>query len=332
MERQGVGLVMWEKIVSKFFSAIDVIWALLREFKIYTLNKISSANIKVKKALPIFRVWSFLVVEFLSILKRFLFCSIYGFLVMAVAFYLFSYFSFEVKPLNLEGLFVWMSELGERAKISIMTSLLTIIGFLIAFSAVTANRKAQFLSDLKMAAHEDVDNFTSEYTAAINICTSYLIGFNRVRDRIDLGAHAEEVVQLIGLCTGEVEAFTKARNSLISMSVNVHSLTAKHAVVLLSTRGLQAKLDIGINELKKLPRALELPLPYFSEGDTIQTFVDLFDGVDIKATELELAEISKVFNFSVGSVKGSLLKHGVPLNLWALLYLYKERKELINKY
>ena len=67
-----------------------------------------------------------------------------------------------VQPYSAHELILWVHELPENYKTTAFSSILTIVGFLIAFSVGATQQRQQFISQMKIEVASDIEVFFNE--------------------------------------------------------------------------------------------------------------------------------------------------------------------------
>jgi hypothetical protein len=126
-------------------------------------NAEAMSNLNLLRRLPSsFVSWLFFCVVPLTLIFRFLIGNVFGLLITSVLLYFGTSIFGESKPFNFAQLILWIDGLPIDSKTSAVASVLTIVGFLIAFQTATASWKAEALANLKSHVAAEIEQFFSE--------------------------------------------------------------------------------------------------------------------------------------------------------------------------
>lgn len=268
----------------------------------------------------------------LAFLYRFFFGSLFGILISCYALYVFSESLFGAKPFNFDELIMWISDQEETTKAALMSSMVTVLGFLIAFAAATATWKSQLLANIKVQAANEMEVFFAECSKLAGECSIYATALVDAVDKIQKNCSIQEAAFLSHYNRDQGQGFIHNRERLVALGMEVHRLKGKYYNILLSAPGLLAGLDSAISVLHNIIEKLWITVPFHIQGDenTVQTFVNQVNVVDCIALKETVDANFLELNFSSGHVRGNLLSTVVGFNFWTLFYLYKERKNLTS--
>jgi len=82
-----------------------------------------------------------------------------GILILSIILYNFSYSLGFGQPYNFSELMLWLDQLSENSKTAVLTSIITITGFLIAFSINSTIQKQHLMSQMRVEASNDIEVF-----------------------------------------------------------------------------------------------------------------------------------------------------------------------------
>lgn len=121
----------------------------------------------------------------LSFVARFLTGNLYGILILLLIGYFTLEPLFDITPLTLDQLILLFDRFDSNGKALLLSSSLTVVGFLIAFSVATKSWKQQTQASLRLQAASDINstyNRISTYIVDINIFANNLL---RLADKIN---------------------------------------------------------------------------------------------------------------------------------------------------
>jgi hypothetical protein len=265
-------------------------------------------------------------------LYRFFFANLYGILFTTMGLYYGSNYIFDVEPFGVNDGIIWLSNQSETAITSILSALITIIGFLIAYATATSNWRGQLLAELKLQAADDIESFfslASKITTDCKIFAEYLIEslheYNSTQSFQDLEFTILHIAN-------QRDKFIQNRQQLVAMGIESYRFQGKYANILALNPNLMHDMLTAINCLNNITEKIWFSVPYLS-NPTQQNFKMLFEQINENECKdfCETVEInSQQLHFTFGGVRGHLLSTVVPLNVWSIYHLYKSRRDVHN--
>lgn len=261
-------------------------------------------------------------------LYRFFFGNIYGIFALSWLVYFNSETWLGVKPLNFDGLMEWIVIQSETTKAALLGSIITVIGFLIAYATATANWKSQLLANLKVQASGEIEVFFAECSKLATGCGIYANALVEAVNEIQKGCPSDKAEFLAFYNREQGQLFLQRKERLVSLGIEVHRLHGKYSTLLLSAPGLKSGLDSAITALEKITNRLWIHVPYHIQNDSIpvQTFLNQVNVTECISLKNAVDENHGELNFSSGGVRGNLMSTVVGFNFWMLYYLFKDRK------
>ncbi|MFM4972062.1 hypothetical protein ACEUCG_11040 [Aeromonas veronii] len=104
----------------------------------------------------------YLFITFFYILQFFI-GNIYGIFILVLFLYFEADELFSITPYTPEQLLLWFSSQSESTITALLSTIITVIGFMLTYATATANWKGQLLANLKLQAAGELDVFFSEY-------------------------------------------------------------------------------------------------------------------------------------------------------------------------
>lgn len=261
-------------------------------------------------------------------LYSFFFGNIYGIFAISWVVYFSSESLFGITPLSFDGLMEWVVTQSEPTKAALLGSIITVIGFMIAYATATANWKSQLLANLKVQAAGEIEVFFAECSKLATDCAIYAEALVKAINKIQKGCSADEAEFLTHYNRDQGQLFLQRRDRLISLGIEVHRFHGKYGTLLLTAPGLKAGLDLATNALERITDNLWIHVPYHIQNDQnpIQTFLNQVNVTECVTLKNAVDENHGELNFSSGGVRGNLMSTVVGFNFWMLYYLYKDRK------
>jgi hypothetical protein len=231
------------------------------------------------------------------------------------------------QPFTAHDLISWLYELPEGYKTTVFTSLLTIVGFLIAFSIGSTQQKQQFLTQMKLEVASDIEEFFNEASRKstdAKIYAEYLLKIAGIiekrEDQNSIDYHLYNVVN-------ETHKFLQAREILKSKSVEVHRFQGKYSLVLASTWGVTKQLDMAINAFIEITERMWFPTPlFFQETPNKETvFMNHIDKAKCQ-NFIDIYEKNySIMNSTTGGLRGRLLSPITGMNFSFIMALLKSK-------
>ena len=277
-----------------------------------------------KLSVPLF--YAFITLMYLI---RFFVGNIYGIFLLALFIYLKADVLFGVVPYNSEQLMSWLVSQSESTKTALLSSFITVVGFMLAYATATANWKGQLLANLKLQAAGELDVFFSEYSKLASDCGIYASALVEAVDKIQKGCSLDEAIFLAGYNRDQGQIFIQNRQRLTAMGIDVHGFQGRYSTLLLSAPGLKSSLDAATAAVSSINDRLWINIPFHIQGDqnVVQSFVNQVNVVDCLALKSAVDNYHGELNFSAGSVRGNLMSTVVGFNIWTIYYLFHQSKD-----
>jgi len=144
-----------------------------------------------KLSVPLF--YAFITLMYLI---RFFVGNIYGIFLLVLFVYLRADDLLGVAPYNAEQLIFWLVSQSESTKNALLSSSITVLGFMLAYATATANWKGQLLANLKLQAAGELDVFFAEYSKLATDCKIYASALIEAVDKIQKKCTLEEAIFL----------------------------------------------------------------------------------------------------------------------------------------
>lgn len=277
---------------------------------------------------PQFSVPIFYILITTGYLYQFLFGNIYGVFALSWLVYFNCESWFGITPLDFGGLMEWIVIQNESTKAAILSSTITVIGFLVAYATATANWKSQLLAQLKVQASGEIEVFFAECSKLATDCGIYANALVAGVNEIQKGCPSERAEFLAYYNREQSQLFLQRRERLISLGIEVHRLHGKYSTLLLSAPGLKSGLNFATKALKNITDTLWIQVPYHIQNDEIpvQTFLNQVNVTECILLKTAVDENHGELSFSSGGMRGNLMSTVVGFNFWMMYYLFKDRK------
>jgi hypothetical protein len=274
-----------------------------------------------KISVPLF--YAFITLMYLI---RFLVGNTYGIFLLALFIYYRADELFGISPYTFDQLALWLVSQSESTKTALLSSFITVIGFMLAYATATANWKGQLLANLKLQAAGELDVFFSEYSKLATDCEIYASSLTEAVDKIQKNCTLDKAVFLASYNRDQGKIFIQKRQRLIAMGVDVHSFQGRYSTLFLSAPNLKSSLDAAITAVTNINDKLWINVPFHIKGDenVVQTFVNQVNVADCFALKSAVDAHHDELNFSSGVVRGNLMSTVIGFNIWTMYNLYRQ--------
>ena len=263
---------------------------------------------------------------------RFLVGTILGVFFLSALLYWAMWTTGEPKPFTLSQLVLWIDGIPSESKTAIVTSVLTVLGFLIAFHTATVNWKAEAVAHLKAKVADEIEAF---FTEASRLTTDAEIYARSLVEAVNFfqshGATTEAVFK-IQRTVEKTSAFLAARDRLSAMSVEVHSIAGRHYSVLSTVWGAMKALEDCAAMFAQITQLMWVRVPIIQAelSNPIAQFVS-----QVNVTEcVNFVDCCRANSGSIsgatGGVRGALLAPLVGFNLASRMSLSGKRAIFIE--
>ena len=158
-------------------------------------------------------------------------------LVLSILLYYFSFSLGIAKPYNFSELMLWLDQLPENSKTTVLTSIITISGFLIAFNINAESQRRQLMSQMRIEACNDIEEFFNKVSRNItsaDIYAKYLIKItnyiNNDADEDTIRFHLKNIIE-------ETQRYHYLRQEIQEQAVEVHRFQGKYSIIFASSWG-----------------------------------------------------------------------------------------------
>lgn len=236
------------------------------------------------------------------------------------------------QPYSAHELLLWIDQLPDNYKTTTFGSLLTIVGFLIAFRVGSAQQKQQFISQMKIDVASDVEEFFNEASRKatdIEVYAKYLL---EIASIIEEGKDHDSIEFHMYNIANETSKFIQAREILKYKSVEVHRFKGKYSIILASSWGVISQLDKAIQAFNNITDAMWLPSPLINPNTPNK------EGVFMRQISIEKCQTYidtykdnyLIMNSTTGGLRGRLLAPITGMNFSFILSLLKLKIEKKN--
>ena len=252
---------------------------------------------------------------------------LYGIFVLSIILYYSAHYIGLSQPFTAHELIMWIDNLPENYKTTVFTSLLTIVGFLIAFSIGSTHQKQQFITQMKLEVASDIEEFFNEASRKSTDAKIYAEYLLKIADIIENREDKNSIDFHLFNVVSETTKFLQTREVLKSKSVEVHRLLGKYSLILSSTWGVTKQLDKAINAFIAITNAIWFPTPLLSSEvpNKKAIFMKYIDKAKCKRFIDTYEENYSTMNSATGGLRGRLIAPITGMNLSFVMAVLKSK-------
>ncbi len=204
----------------------------------------------------------FLLSLYIRIIFLFFTANIYGIFILLVVLYLTYSHLTGVKPLNHKELIIWISEQSETMKALFLSSLMTIVGFVIAFQSATKNWKDQIVANMGVQASDEIDMIYARITELIESIKIYsdlnLDELNKIKNGEDPIKIKDNIVFILS----KTDKFISERQELTLLRTKALQLRSRYSQILSLTPNANDLLVKINDKVIKVSKKMWIVVPY----------------------------------------------------------------------
>lgn len=287
---------------------------------IYPFFKILPPSISIKL---------FYAVVVLGLFYRFIFQSVYGVLLVTLVIYWYAALITGVKPYSFSELTYWVLMLDREYKVALITSLVTITGFAIAFHTATINWRNQMRAQIMLQVSGEVENFFATVSSSITTAELYIEALVDAVNNIQKGASVRDAEFLVDYNHSQQQQFLDARSLLSEASVEVHRLISRNYNSLVSNWGALSAAQRSATALAEVSQKMwvNVPIVDINDPQRIQAFINQINVSECEEFIRTCKRCQGVMNGLTGGVRGQLQSSVLGFNLPMFSDLITKRKE-----
>lgn len=276
--------------------------------------------------------WIIYAVAPVQLLLKYLVGTVYGAFLFSVLLYWAMSIAGESKPFTSDELLIWIDGLDNDTKTAIATSVITILGFLVAFHTATHNWKAQAVTNLKINIAAGIGLF---YGEALGLVVDAKIHAQSLLDAANLIKTEGATTRAAFRVERALELnsrFLEKRERLSAMAVEVHSILGRDYSLLATIWGATKALEDCASAFSEITQKMWVPIPSIQANfpNPLEQFVRQVD-VQQYSEFIECCERNYGFiSSTMGGVRGSLLAPLIGLNLPGLLNFFERRTKIVE--
>lgn len=249
-------------------------------------------------------------------LFRFFVGNLYGIFMLMIFLYYSSPFIINVQPLNGYELILWIDVQSSSTKGLLLSSMLTIVGFTIAFAAATSSWRRQLQANLRVEAAQEVDLTYARITELISSIKIYAETLLRVNNDIKENKSELDIFSGIQFVLSQTQKFLNERQELSVLHIRSYQLAGHHANVFLAS-GKTFNIIQLINQSVAVVADkmwILYPVVDINSPDYVQIFLRCIDEERLKALSTECEKSHQYVSGMAGFVKGQVTAPLTELN------------------
>lgn len=263
-----------------------------------------------------------------GLIFRFLIGNPYGILILLILLYLLLPKFTQITPFSFNELLVFIIDLSPQYKIAIVTSILTIIGFLIAFQIATSSWKQQMLTNLKLEAAKDINITYSRVTELITAIRIFVDLNLDLINKIKNNVPEIEIVSDMNFINSKHVEFLSNRDELSKLHIQSYQFYSRYSNVLAGTWNSFKQLESVNESLRLVAERMWILIPQISGDDPNykETYLKYSDVNKLKHLSEQCNESHGYIAAVTGNISGKLTAPLFQLNLSSLVTIFQKSK------
>lgn len=245
----------------------------------------------------------------LAVLQRALLGTMQGALFCSVSLYWYMEVFGEAKPLSTSQLVLWLAELSVESKTGLATSLITVVGFVVAFRTATLNWKEQTRTTLRIAIADEIERFFDEVARRTIDAQLYAEAVVAEVTRIQASRLNPTASGVIDLLIQDGPKFRENRQRLVSLSIEVHRLGSKHYTLLAPLGGVLKALEDCVTSFRQITTEMWVQVPTITPDhpNPHTSFIDQIDVAKWNSFAACCERNYHIIDGLIGGIRGALL-------------------------
>lgn len=266
------------------------------------------------------------------LLFRFLIGTVWGVLFLSTLLYWMSWFVGNPKPLTPGQLLLWIDGLPTESKTAVATSLLTVLGFLVAFHSAALNWKAEAVARLKAHVAGEIELF---FTEASRLTTDAQIYVRSLVEAVNLlqsqGPTVESMFK-IQRTLEQLPKFLGIRDRLSAMSVEVHGIAGRHYTLLSTVWGATKVLEESAVAFAEITKKMWIHLPNIKNfhPDSVAEYLRQINMSECAEFIVCCEKNCDFINGITGGLRGLLIAPIVGVNFSSIRSLSGKRSAMVD--
>lgn len=140
-------------------------------------------------------------------------------------------------------LMIWLSIQNPEIIASIVSTIITVLGFLIAYSSGVATWKKQQYFSLQQDLYKDIDKFFSKFSSLLTDCKIFINFTIELKENIDNNQETQRSKFMLGYMHKKFEEWIANQEKLTLMQSEYSDLTIKHSPIIISNYFTSMHID-----------------------------------------------------------------------------------------
>lgn len=258
--------------------------------------------------------------------------NIHGiFILLSTIYFLVPIFT-DIKFLTFSELILILDSTPDNFKYFITSSMLTIIGFLIAFQSATKNWKDQLQANMRLDASRDIDHTYNRVTYLINQIKIYADQFIKLGTKLESHGITNETFFEIVYFSQQGQKFIQDRNELSNINISIQSMYGRYATILLSHKNTLKNLHLANKHISSVTDKMWILIPSINpQSNTLdKDFLRYYDHNQLKSLSKQCETSSQAISGLAGSVTGQLNSKIMDFNFWFVFSFIKLAPHFID--
>lgn len=251
---------------------------------------------------------------------KFLFGTLVGVLFSSWMLYLALPHLTGIEPWGNRQLLLWVDELGNDAKIGLVSSLVTVLGFFVALHTAMHSWQRQTAATMRIAAADSIDRVIAEVNALLLQIQLFTEATAREVARVRERKLPPEGESILSVLSEDVVTFRANRQRLLQLEQELIALPSRYSVLFLPLSGMQAALEAVEEQVGAITKQVWLSAPAggTSSPSHRKDLVELIDPTKYKALSEACEAARDEIAGLQGGLRGALLSPIVEFNAVAV--------------
>ena len=274
------------------------------------------------------RKYLLLVYIISGLILRFFIANIYGIFILFVSFYYLLPHITGIQPFNLNELIAWFIEQSDTLKSLLVSSLITVIGFVIAFQIATKNWKDQLVANIRVQASNEIDAIYTRINELINSIKIYVDSNLKILEKIGNNEDPFEISSSIKFVLSQTEKFLSERQELSLLHSRAFQLYGRYSIIIFATINTLDQLERINESVRKVADKMWVLAPTIdiNNSEYLKHYLNYVDEEKYKELSLQCDESYLYIAGMSGTVRGKLTAKIAEFNLSMLFNLIRNRK------
>ncbi len=246
--------------------------------------------------------WRFGLVG-IALVVRWLFGSLLGILFTSIVLYCFLNFFGMTQPLSASQLVLWIDELSSDAQAAVFTTLMTIVGFLIAFATATLNWKQQSRAALYLEVASELQTKFTKVGHVAQDLKFFVESQVEACEKASAIPAADDAELAVRFQIDHLREFRNNQKLFSEHLVDVHGFVGRYGVILAGLSNSLPLLERANQRVSAIADAMWITLPY------VRVDVSFLESTNLEECRRFIAtcEESMAMHEEIGAIRGRLL-------------------------